>query len=176
MLLGADVTATHKIEVAVGDGRRSGKAFPALVMIWGSAGKVFGEGDVIMGFCPNCPDGIVDRNQTDPEAPDDATGFCQTCKRPFKSKETVDMKAVRMTVPDLARFLAKIFHKVKCDADLALKFFERDIRYQAGELDRKKLDKARTTRHLVIYTMRRILDDTKSGSTVESRFEAFLTA
>jgi hypothetical protein len=176
VLVDASSPARFKLEVAIGDGRRSGKTFPAIVMIWGSSGKIFGEGDVFMGFCPKCPDGIIDREQTDPNTPSVDLGFCQSCRQPFKSTETVDMKAVRMTVQGLSDFLAKIFHNLKCDADLYLKMFEKDIRYQPQDFDRDRLDKARTKRHRAIYTMRRILDDTKNGTPVRERFEAFLTA
>lgn len=170
MLKDADLKASHKIEVSLTDDKRDDvHPFPALIMIWDSSGQIFGEGDSIMGFCPRCPDGILHRT-------DELTSFCLACKQPFPAKDTVDIRAVRLTITGLSGLLEKIFVHLGCDADVYIKHLRKDIRYQTQDYNQKVLLKARAAREPAIYTMKRILQDTGNGASISSRFRAFLTA
>lgn len=139
------------------------------------------EGDVLMGFCPNCPEQLVSRPIPEPGKPEPSAVFCNTCKGPFPLKEMVDFIRYKTTTRVLAEKLGRVFDQLKGDCDIILKFHKADLRYDPRtEKDsdmRKRLTEARAgTYSPPFYPLHRILTDMKSGASAAALFENFLTA
>lgn len=183
------VAGQFKIEVTFGSERQSKGITPYAIMIWQTFDTLTGAEpeknivmersgtETLMAFCPSCPEGIVRRpEETYFESNAGDTGYCGNCKKPFEVKDMPDMKLYRSDMTSLAKRLVTFFHTLKGNCDISLKFHRSDLRYNPGEKYIDKLNKARSDRHPAIYTMQRIMEDTKNGASLEGRFKAFVTA
>jgi hypothetical protein len=169
-----EVKARYKIEVVFGTDRSNIANYG--IILWDSLNKT-AEGDSLLGFCPNrdCK-GIVHRPEGTMEDPDPTVGFCSICKTPFKLVDMADMKCFRSSMDVLAEKLEQVYVALGHNADIYLKFHPKDIRYEAKDRNVGNLFGARGARRAAIYPMDRIMKDTNNGSTLKSRFMAFVTA
>ena len=169
------IQGRYKLEIMFGTKRVEHNS-PCFISVWDGGGYVTGEGDMLLSLCGTCPSGVVQVIEPTLENPKPDMGVCLKCKRIFKLKDTAEAKFFRLPVDKLAGVLEKYYLTLKGDADIYLKFPKKDIRYENNELDTLKLNSARADRHYAIYTMKRLLDDTKNGASIQSRIKAFLTA
>lgn len=197
-ILDGDVRAGHKIQINFGPGRSAMKDFKALISLWESGKFFHGGGD---GHMYTCMDHRVFNNDatTAPSAlplmrtmmkertewgcggpivAADIRGpvaMCQTCKNLIPQLYLTGQIPFNGSVGELAELVTIIFHKLRDDADIYCKYDRTDIRYEM-QVARDGAAKAHAQRALFIYPLFRLLQDIRSGTSVESRFRAFFVA
>jgi hypothetical protein len=202
-LTGKDSTkASYKLEIHFGPDRTSlsHKLMAAVVTIWESGRRLHGGGDEKMYWCgyPDCGKPFSTDNFAHMHA------VCPKCRRelhldPVSRQEQLDYvnleglpvngldripivvgeKLLKQTPPNVAKFLAKTWYALDCDADIYLKFHPKDIRFDKTNFGHEVIDKmkgVRAKREPVIYSLSRILADTAAGGDVEKRILAMITA
>lgn len=196
------IKALHKLEIHFGPDRSSlhHKLMAALVTIWESGKRLHGGGDEKMYWCgyDDCGKPFSTDNFAYMHA------ICPKCHRelhldPYSRQEHLDYlarenlpvngmdklpivvgeKLMKQTPPSIAKFLAKTWYDLECNADIYLKFHPKDMRIDKVHIDHTIFDKvtnARAKREPVIYPLSRILKDTAAGGNLEASILAMITA
>src|SRR6185369_12873116 len=194
--------ADYKIEVMFHRKRSTlpNKPTAVMVLIWESGKKLHGGGDQKMFWCgyPDCEKPFSSDNFGYAHA------VCPHCKREVfldeQSKAThirhanrdrlntdglkkmpivIGERLANLTPPNLAALLEKTWHQLDGKADVYLKYSPYEIRYDIKfetTKDIDNLDKVRTTRDPLIYTLKAIRKDIAHGADLRGRFLAMLTA
>jgi hypothetical protein len=108
-------------------------------------------------------------------AEDKGVLVCPHCYAKHEMGQIGDSIFYRTSVDQAAERLAWWWRKLDCSADIYAKYNQNDPRtvMMARNYDART---AREKKGLTIYPLENILKDTLTGSTVESRFKAFITA
>ena len=199
IVTGGDVRAGHKIQINFGPGRSVRKEFKALLTMWESGKFFHGGGDGVMYMCldhrifekdnttPPSALPLLRRMQKDgrtewgcgsPITAADIRGsvaMCPGCKNMIPIDYLTGQIPFFGSIEELAAMLAILFHRLKDDADLYCKYDRSDIRYET-QVKKNGADIAHRLRGLLIYPLYRILQDVGVGSSLESRFLAFIKA
>lgn len=202
ILSGDGIKAGYKIEVHFGPGRTDRREFKALVLLLESGKHFHGGGDSQMYVCldhrpfeqdnTTPPSALPAMKQLAKMGPGHnlklgcgnplppalvqlGVANCLTCNRLINAEHLTGQLPFYGTTQDLAEFVELLFLKLKSNADVYCKYDRTDIRYKAIERE-KGFDEARRLRGLFIYPLAHILKDTANGSTLQSRFRAFLSA
>lgn len=164
-----DIKAKFKIEIMFDPHRTTQGPNLYLITIWDTSGSLSADGDVLLHFCPDCPNSIL-QLQGDVQ-------FCPSCRKPIPEGKTQDTKVCRTLTSTLAEKLETLFHKLQDQVDIVVKYHKKDIRYTMKTFSGKKLDQSRAQRNISVYSLRRILQDTQQGGApLRDRLYAFLTA
>ncbi len=180
--LGVDqVKAKYKLEVMFTEPRSFHKPFMGVVSAWSNGGHFNGGGDEAVYFCPT---------ETSPgkfcSAPvsikfiSGRDAVCERCRQAHKAMDLVGQFPARLPFQFWAKTLTAMFRILGGDADLRIGIMSGDIRratLEKASFDRgEALTKLRTERKWVVYPLASLIRDTSTGSDVESRIRAFISA
>ena len=101
--------------------------------------------------------------------------LCPSCNGQVNASLLSANFVIRMTIRKLAQETAKLWRKLDGSADIYCKYSREDIRYKIMEQN-VGAERARQLQGLFIYPLANIIKDTSSGSSIESRLEAFFKA
>jgi hypothetical protein len=180
----------YRIQVNFGTGRTVAGPNKGVITFWRSGAKLHGGGDEKVMLCQEVDYGSsefadfkVGKNTSRGGCGAFIEGsfirggiaYCPKCLRMMRADRVTGEVYFRSTSADLASGLAKYFRLFEHNADLVIKYAEDDIRYKvvqqlAGPAEARRL------RGMLVYPLHRLLKDTASGSTVESRFLAAVSA
>lgn len=107
--------------------------------------------------------------------------LCPKCKQTSHPKNLAGQVGYKLTTQGWVKVLLRAYHVLEAHADITMWHYPHDVISAAMEAQEKQVggDKVlalRAERRLVIYTRARILEDLAAGSSLESRFRAFLMA
>lgn len=170
--------AKYKIEIQLGIKRTGRDAFPGAIIIFRSSSMLGGGVDEIMYPCPDskCM-GYLGPEHIDTIA---KIGVCPKCNIRFNQSELKEGRFFRLPAEKWAEVLTKEFHRCDGSADFVMKTRRKDIR-SAALLEQtgrggESLYGSRSTRIVVVYSLKALIRDTVGSSNVYSRILAFLRA
>ncbi len=177
-IMGYDgVRAGYKIEIMFGTKRTPQGPNNVAIQIWESGRRLDGDADDRMYWCRD-----VEQNSSlgcgkpiPSGAIHNLIAICPSCQMAIRADKLTGEQFHRITTQNLALKLEALFHDLKDNADIYAKFSPEDVRYQAC-LKEHGFEKARYLRGLFIYPLAHIIKDTATGSTLASRFRAFLSS
>jgi hypothetical protein len=177
-ILSADgIKAAYKIEIMFGPKRTPQGPNNVAIQMWESGKHLNGDGDDLMYWCRDLTPG----SQLGCGGPIPAGAIhvgiahCPNCNMMIRADKLTGQYFIRqITSSKLATEIEGVFHKLKDNADIYCKYSPDDIRYQASM--RENPERGRHLRGLFIYPLHNILKDTSSGSSLQSRIRAFLSA
>lgn len=169
--------AKYKIEIMFGPKRTVSGPNTYVMQVFESGKRLHGGGDELSYWCKDVRDGhdegcwgviIGDwiRN---------GVAFCPHCEAAIRADYLTGQRFGKVMTKALAEHTAKIWRQLNCSADIYCKYDRDDIRIKIME-EKVGASEAHRLRGLFIYPLANILKDTASGSSVESRFEAFFKA
>jgi len=178
----SDVPAKYKIQVYFGEDRTVQGPNAVELTFWESGKELHGGGDASMVICrdalskANPPPGCGYPFSTDHyiDTIGGTIAVCPNCRRALNAARVAKDFHGRVETRVLSRFLAKLWRQLGSNADIYLKFQPGDIRYTAAKGD--GVHEFRRGQIPAIYSLKRLIEDTSYGSSVEDRFYAFLTA
>ncbi len=196
---GGIVLAKYKIEVMVGPDRSGLRDFKAMISIHESGKHFHGGGDAGMYLCMDHRLFEKD-NTTSPSAlpllrkmqkertewgcgaaiPNTAIAGplanCPGCGNLIAVENLTGQVPFFGTIVGLVETVEILFNKLHGNADIYLKHFKFDIRYDIrnAQAEFKNVERARANIEKSIYPLYRILKDTSSGATMASVLRAFL--
>jgi hypothetical protein len=184
--------ATYKIQIWFRSNRTLHAPIAYSLSFWESGKRLHGGGDEMMLICRRnegaqrltpfdrvssksnnglgcnglIPGGIAE---------DKGVIVCPHCYAKHEMGQIGDSIFYRTSAEQAAERLAWWWRKLDCSADIYAKFNQTDPRtvMMARNYDART---AREKKGLTIYPLENILKDTLTGSTLESRFKAFITA
>ncbi len=172
----AQIRAKYKIEIKFRDDRKMLGDNAIAWQAYESGKHLHGGGDELVYWCISrkqdgvgCGTPIIGSNIIH------GIALCPGCKHQLNAAMLTSNFVIRMTLKKLAIETAKIWRKLDHSADIYCKYSREDIRYKIME-EKVGADKARQLQGLFIYPYANILKDTASGSSLESRLEAFFKA
>lgn len=184
--------ADYKIQIWFRSNRSIHKPIAYTLSFWESGKRLHGGGDEMMFICrrhQHAPkikpfDIAMAKQQTvrgcDGLIPGGIAGaggviVCPHCHVKHRPDQVGDSIFYRTTADQAATVLATWFRKIGSRADLYAKYNPTDPRsvMMAQNYDYRT---AREKKGLTIYPLQNILKDTLNGSSLESRFKAFITA
>lgn len=197
---GGLVLAKYKIEVMMGPDRSGLRDFKALISIHESGKHFHGGGDAGMYLCMDHR--LFEKDNTTPPSalpllrkmekerteygcgspiPNNAIGGplanCPGCGNLIAVDHLTGQIPYFGGIAGLVELVEILFRRFKGNADIYLKHFKFDIRYDLANTNaeaRKKVERARANIEKSIYPLYRILKDTSSGATMTSVLRAFL--
>lgn len=182
IMSGDDVRAAYKIEIMFGPRRTPAGPNKCLVSIYESGKYFHGGGDDLMFWCkdvtnpkqpwgesPGCGSPIP------PGAVRGGVAYCAHCKRMLNAEKLAHVRFCHYSTKSLARLMNKLWHELKCNADIYCKYDRSDIRVRAQEESIGE-EEAWRLRGLFIYPLKNILKDTAAGAAAEKRFYSFLSS
>lgn len=185
--------ANHKIQIWFVTDRKLHGTCSYSISFWESGKRLHGGGDEMMFLCrrhegapklapmevvsPKANVGPRGCGKLIPGGLAELSGFvvCPHCQTKHRTDQIGDSVFYKTSIKDAAKVLADWWRKLDCDADVYVKYAPSDPRtmLMAQTMGFKK---ARELKGLTIYPLAHIIQDTLTGATVESRFEALLTA
>lgn len=177
-IMGYDgIRAGYKIELMFGPKRTPQGPNAVMIHIWESGKRLNGDADDRMYWCKDVAmDSDLGCGKPIPSGAIHAgVAICPSCQMAIRADKLTGEQIHFITTQNLSLKIESIFHDLKDNADIYCKYDQSDIRYQAV-LKEKGFEKARYLRGLFIYPLKHILKDTLSGSTLATRFRAFLSA
>lgn len=191
--------AKYKIEVMVGPDRSIFKDFKAIVSIHESGKHFHGGGDAGMYLCmdhrlfekhtSSPPSALNLMRKMEKERTDYGCGApipnaaiagalanCPGCGNLIPVDHLTGQIPYYGSIVGLIEMIEMLFRRFKGDADIYLKHFKFDIRYDLKNTKAEfgKVSRARANIEKSIYPLYRILKDTASGATMASVLRAFL--
>ena len=187
--------AKYKIQIWFKSDRSLSKPLAFSLTAWQSGKRLHGGGDEMMFLCRR-------HQHARPVAPfevgyiSDATHHptkrgcgmfipgennvgacvvCPHCGTKHNPEDVGDAVFFRLTANNAAMVLATWFRKLESNADLYAKYSPQDPRTVMMAKNYNPAT-ARAKKGLTIYPLKNILDDVSHGSTIESRFRAFILA
>lgn len=177
-ILGYDgIRAGYKIEIMFGPKRSPQGPNNVVIQLYESGRRLNGDADdrmywcrdVVMGSNLGCgkpiPSGAIQGG----------VAYCPSCQKAIRADMLTGEQYHRITTQNLAAKTVTLFHDLRDNADIYCKYSPGDVRYQAV-LKERGFEKARQLRGLFIYPLKNILKDISTGSSLSSRFRAFLSA
>lgn len=180
-LLGKDEVAKYKIEVMFNQKRSSsGAPFPGVMVVWHNGSSMGGGGDELLYPCPNnqCKGYIG----TDNIAVQTQSAFCPECRMVWGQDKLSEIRAYNLPDQLWAEVIAAEFLRMGGHADIYLKVAGGKLRQGVEDTADKEGGfvaealYAGRKKEAVLYTMRNIMKDVSSGSSVQSRVLALLRA
>ena len=195
---GGLVLAKHKVEVMVGPDRSSLRDFKALISLHESGKHFHGGGDAGMYLCLDHR--LFEKDNTTPPSalpqlrllekgrtewgcgaaiPNSAIAGplanCAGCGQLVNVEHLTGQVPFYGTINGLVETVEILFRRLKGNADIYLKHFKYDVRYDHKDASGfKRVEKARANIEKSIYPLYRIIADGQNGSSLSSRFRAFL--
>lgn len=186
----------YKIQIWFRSDRSLSKPIAFSLSAWQSGLRLHGGGDEMMFICKKntgarniVPDELKFRNEDHKAKPGkrgcglfipgensvDGRIICPHCGTNHSAEEVGDSVFYRLTADNAAKVIVNWYHKLEGCADIYAKYTPLDPRtiMMAQSYDPKT---AREKKGLTIYPWKNILNDTANGSTLESRFKAFILA
>lgn len=187
----------YKIQIWFRSDRSSNKPIAFSLSAWQSGMRLHGGGDEMMFLCKKLPTSknvmpseLKFRTPTEHTVEPKLRGcglfipgensvdgriICPHCGTNHNSEDVGDAVFYRLTVDKAVKVLVDWYHKLESCADIYAKYTPLDPRtiMMAKSYDPKT---AREKKGLTIYPWKNILEDTSNGSTLESRFKAFILA
>lgn len=186
--------AKYKIQIWFRSDRSSKKPIAFSLSFWESGMRLHGGGDEMMFICRR-NEGVPDVSSKDLAPglgfktkpgkrgcnsliPGEWSGgfiVCPHCGTKHQAEHVGDSIFFRTSTDNAAKILEHWWRKLGGNADIYAKYTPTDPRtlLMAGAHGIKK---ARERKGLTIYPLKNILSDTANGSSVHSRFRAFITA
>jgi len=196
---GGHVLAKYKIEVMVGPDRSGLRDFKSLISIHESGKHFHGGGDAGMYLCMDHR--LFERDNTTPPSalpllrkmqkerteygcgtpiPNTAIGGplanCPGCGNLIPVENLTGQIPYFGGIGGLVETIEILFNRFKGNADIYLKHFKFDIRYDLTntKAEFKNVERARANIEKSIYPLYRILKDVSTGATMTSVLRAFL--
>jgi hypothetical protein len=193
------VLAKYKIEVMVGPDRSGLRDFKAMISIHESGKHFHGGGDAGMYLCMDhrlfeksnttSPSALPLMKKMEKERTEYGCGaaipnnhiagpiaHCQNCGNLIPVEYMTGQVPYFGGIGGLVETVDILFRRLNHNADIYLKHFKFDIRYDLKNTKEefKKVERARANIEKSIYPLYRILKDTSSGATMASCLRAFL--
>lgn len=160
--------------------------FLGILTAWMHGGVLDGAGEQLIYFCTNKVESKSGGTKVcsapiTPALLGNDIAVCEVCKRPVKPEALCGQVMARLDLNGWSDLLYRVFLALECDADIRMTY-ETGSLMQANQIEHEKvlngdvLNKVRGSRRTVIYGLKRIVEDTGNGSSVLSRFKAFLGA
>lgn len=182
----------YKIQIMFKSDRSDRAPIAFSLSFWESGKRLHGGGDEMMFVCrrhqdaPRVGPGDIVRpsqlaspNGCGNLIPGDMisgnVAICPHCNSRHLTSQIGDSVFYRAGAEEAAAIIANWWRRLECSADLFAKYLPADPR-TAYMRSTEGVLKARRLRGLTIYPLARIIKDTSSGATVESRFKAFILA
>jgi hypothetical protein len=186
--------ADIKIQIWFRSDRSLNKPVTFSLSFWESGKRLHGGGDEMLFICRRHADapkvtpfemanaakkqvsqtgcgGLISGDQISPEG----IVVCPHCFLKHRTEQIGDAIFYRTSINDAATILANWWRKVGSNADIYAKYSPTDPRTVMMSQSYSPRT-AREKKGLTIYPLARILKDTISGATLESRMRAFITA
>jgi hypothetical protein len=190
------IKARYKIQIWFRSGRSMTKPVAFALSAWQSGKRLHGGGDEMMFLCRKhatardvAPSEVAFRDSSFIRTPtkrgcglfipgENSVNdmiLCPHCGVSHASESIGDSVFYRLTPNNAASVLVSWFRRLESNADLYAKYTPQDPR---SIMMAKSYDPvtARQKKGLTIYPLKNILEDTANGSTLESRFKAFILA
>ena len=198
-----EIQAKFKIEIIFGKDRSMSnlKCSTGAMVLWYSGRKMHGGGDDRMFWCPykDCDKPLVSEafslysvvcptfhRECFTDAQSKQAHIRQLRRegkdsRPLEQMPIVNpIKMFKMTPPNIAKFIEKVWRDLGCNADIYLKYHPSDIRYdylhESEKVIPDHLDNVRRVSVPMIYPLKNIIKDTSAGAEPWKRFLAMITA
>lgn len=174
--------AKFKLEVFFRYGPRHNVPVRGALFAWTNGGFFNGGGDQSVYFCPRPKeDGTSCLNPIDVQFRAKDYVVCPACRRITHTKELLGQLIADVPIEKWAPLLVRFFYKLECGADIRICVSRESLITAAGaELERSRGGEryAAVQRKMewVAYPLQSIIKDTASGSSLETRFLAFLKA
>jgi hypothetical protein len=179
-----DIKPDYAIRLMFKDRSQRGP-FLGLMTVWQHGGLKDGGGEQLVYFCTR----PVEKNgQTKlcssplpPYLLGNEVAVCPACKQPSRPDQLCGQVLSRTDLDGWTQLLHKVFLALNCSADIRVTL-EGGSLIQADEQEHMKahngdvLNAVRASRRTIIYSLKRIVEDTSAGSAVLTRFKAFLGA
>lgn len=175
------IKAKYKLEVMFTEQRSMHAPFAGVVAAWSNGGHFNGGGDEIIYFCPvETAPGRTCGGVITGAFLGGTTALCEKCRTASRPIDLVGQFFARLPFQHWAATLNNMFRLLGGDADLRVGLMKGDIRKATVELAPKDhgaaLTRLREDRQWVVYPLQSIIRDTASGSDVEKRIRAFISA
>lgn len=170
------------LDIYFNEERSAHRPFSGFLMAWTNGGFAHGGGDEKVYFCPNKVDrdGVtkVCAAPMPPNLIQHGIGICVSCQRPSHDRDFVGEVFFKLPLSSWAAVIERYFFRLGCNADVRIGIMRGDIRGAAQELQEQgiKLNRTRTQREWVRYSLKSIIRDGNAGATLTSRLNAFLRA
>lgn len=174
--------AKFKLEVVFHDDRSSKQAYLGTIVAWTNGGFMEGGGDESIYFCPTeVSRGAQCFTPIDIRLVHGDVAVCPTCQRPTHSKKLIGQISARLQTQQWVTLLTQMFNRLGADADIRIGHFRGDLRRVAAETmgtsqHGENLSKVYHDRTWVIYPLKEMMRDVHTGSSVQSRIRALLSA
>jgi len=186
--------AKYKIQIWFRSDRSMRKPIAFSLSFWESGMRLHGGGDEMMFICrrnEGCPDirkedlapGVHYKDQPGKRGcnkliPGEWSGgmiICPHCGTKHVAEQVGDSIFFRTSIDNAAKILEHWWRKLDGNADIYAKYTPTDPR-TVLMANAHGIKKARERKGLTIYPLKNILTDTANGSSVASRFKAFIMA
>ena len=188
--------ASHKIQIWFKSDRSMKKPIAFSLSAWQSGKRLHGGGDEMMFICRRHADApSITRSDLKHRMPDHKVEpqsrgcglfipgennindkiMCPHCGAEHKAEHIGDAVFYRLTVNDAAKVLVDWYNKLGGSVDLYAKYSPTDPR-TVMMANSHSIQTARSKKGLTIYPWKNILQDVSNGSTLHSRFKAFILA
>lgn len=189
-------SAKWKMQIWIKSHRSRHKPLSFTLSVWESGKRLHGGGDESAFFCRRKPGaakpkppfaaGRFKTFKNDPtqngcdgvipgEAISSTRAVCPHCGLVWEPEQISDAIFYQLPIEKAAVVLAQWFRRLDSDSDIYVKYRDDDIRtlMMAKNFGVRK---ARELKGLTIYPLRRIIQDTSAGASLESRIKALLLA
>lgn len=190
-------SARWKLQVWIKSERSIYKPLSFTLTVWESGKRLHGGGDEGAFFCrrkPSAPkarmpfgaarpSGVFKKTPTKDGCGSVIPGdhsvhgriVCPSCGLNWDTEHIADAIYYNVPVERAAEIIATWFRDLEFSADIYVKYRDQDIRVQMMAKS-YGVRKARELKGLTVYSLKRILQDTAGGATLEDRFKALLLA
>ena len=176
--------AKYKIQIWFKSDRSIHKPIAFSLSAWQSGKRLHGGGDEMMFICKKIQDAQPSRSLTGavngcgkfiPGDLNEGLVVCPHCFRKWERGEIGDSVFYRLPVESAVTVIADWFRRLENNADIYAKYRPNDPRtlLMAKSMSPQA---AKEKKGLTIYPLENIIQDTLTGSTLESRIRAFITA
>jgi len=173
--------AKFKLEVVFHDDRSEHKPYLGTVVAWTNGGYMNGGGDESIYFCPAETEKGRCFTPIDIRLVQGDMAVCPSCRRATNALKLIGQITARLPTQRWVDLLSKMFHRLGSDADIRVGHFRGDIRVASAiemETPRhgERLDRVYRDRVWVIYPLKEMMRDVHTGSSIQSRIRALLSA
>ncbi len=184
-ILPTETRAQFLLEVFFNEERSIHRPFSGFLMVWTNGGFAHGGGDEKVYFCPNRVEkGGSTKICAAPMPPNlikHGVGICLSCRQPSEDQQFVGEVYFKLPMQHWSAVLTRYYARLGGNADIMVSVMRGDLRKTAAlEQERAlrgdKLEALRAQRESIRYSLQSIVQDTSSGATLESVFNAFLRA
>jgi hypothetical protein len=175
LMSGGDIRAGYKIEITFDKNRTTQGPNAVMIKIYESGKFFHGGGDDMMYWCKDVNSQAPCGQPLPSSAIRGPFARCPNCLHVIDVRFLTSERLFKNTTQDLATIVEGVFHELKDNADIYVKYHRTDIRYLACERAYGE-EKARALRGLMIYPLKNIIQDTANGASLVGRIRALLSA